>query len=190
MAFNKTVFPICTIDRQDIKWEDYLYELTPVEFHADSKTGKGCYFKREDYFAPLGYGGLNGSKLRQAIYLGSQNLVNSRVKYLVGAMSLHSPQLCFTGDTLFKLSSGETLSFEDSLKRETLKVKTLNSEGKVTAQEIEKPFETGEVQDLVELEFEDSTVVRCTPEHKFLTKKGYKAAKDLSEEDELVTDSD
>ena len=41
MAFNKTVFPVCTIDRQDIKWEDYLYELTPVEFHADSKTGKG-----------------------------------------------------------------------------------------------------------------------------------------------------
>ena len=95
MAFNKTVFPVCTIDRQHIKWEEFLYELTPVEFHVDAATGKGCYFKREDYFAPLGYGGLNGSKLRQAIYLGSQNLVNSRVKYLVGAMSLHSPQLAF-----------------------------------------------------------------------------------------------
>ena len=93
MAFNKTVFPICTIDRQHIKWEEFLYELTPVEFHADAATGKGCYFKREDYFAPLGYGGLNGRKLRQAKYLGSKHLTKSGIKYLVGAMSSHSPQL-------------------------------------------------------------------------------------------------
>ena len=84
---EKTVFPILSIDRNHIHWEDYLYTLTPVEFH------KQCYFKREDYFAPLGYGGINGSKLRQAIYLGSQNLKDPEIKYLVGAMSLHSPQL-------------------------------------------------------------------------------------------------
>ena len=92
MAFNKTVFPVTTLDREDIKWEDFLYELTPVEFHSDPKVRSGCYFKREDFFAPLGYGGLNGSKLRQAIYLGAKNFT-TKTKYLVGAMSLHSPQL-------------------------------------------------------------------------------------------------
>ena len=39
--------------------EDHLLDLTPVE-----NIG-GMWWKREDKFAPLGYGGINGSKLRQ-----------------------------------------------------------------------------------------------------------------------------
>jgi 1-aminocyclopropane-1-carboxylate deaminase/D-cysteine desulfhydrase-like pyridoxal-dependent ACC family enzyme len=48
----------------DISWEDLSDVLTPVE-----QGESGLWYKREDCFAPLGYGGINGSKLRQLIYL-------------------------------------------------------------------------------------------------------------------------
>jgi hypothetical protein len=60
------IFKINSIDRCQVHWEDHLLDLTPVE-----EVG-GLYFKREDKFAPLGYGGINGSKLRQLIWLFSQ----------------------------------------------------------------------------------------------------------------------
>lgn len=40
-----------------------MMDLTPVEFH------EGMWFKREDKYAPMGYGNINGSKLRQCVYL-------------------------------------------------------------------------------------------------------------------------
>lgn len=88
-----TIFPILSIDRNKIHWEDHLLDPTPVELHKDEKTGRACFFKREDFFAPLGYNGINGSKLRQAIYLGRQYIAETVSPYIVGAMSTHSPQL-------------------------------------------------------------------------------------------------
>lgn len=61
-----TIFPERTIDRDKIRWEDYLYHLTPVEKHGD------VHWKREDKFAPLGYHGVNGSKMRQCLWLVKQ----------------------------------------------------------------------------------------------------------------------
>lgn len=86
-----TIFDIKSLDRTKVQWENYLAVLTPVEYHKDGN--KEMFFKREDYFAPLGYGGINGSKLRQAIYLGYTYLANTKSPWLVGAMSTHSPQL-------------------------------------------------------------------------------------------------
>lgn len=88
-----TIFDVVSIDRRLVKWEDYIGVLTPVEYHKDINTGRECFYKREDYFAPLGYGGINGSKLRQAIYLGCTRIANTKSPYIVGAMSTHSPQL-------------------------------------------------------------------------------------------------
>ena len=86
---SNSVFPVLSIDREDIHWEDYLYSLTPVELRED--LGKSMLFKRDDYFCPLGYGGINGSKLRQAVWLGHTYLTDE-IKYVVGGMSNHSPQ--------------------------------------------------------------------------------------------------
>ena len=44
-------------------WENHLFDLTPVE------EVLGINFKREDKFAPLGYGNINGSKARQCLHL-------------------------------------------------------------------------------------------------------------------------
>jgi len=59
-------------------WSKTLYDLTPVELLKDSRmahtgaTGTSMHFKREDKYAPLGQGGINGSKLRQCIWLASE----------------------------------------------------------------------------------------------------------------------
>lgn len=77
------VFKINSIDRCQVHWEDHLLDLTPVE-----EVGGIC-FKREDKFAPLGPGNINGSKLRQLIWLFSQQQYPGVVSGAVTA----SPQL-------------------------------------------------------------------------------------------------
>lgn len=62
---------------------DMAGELTPVELV------NGLYFKREDKFQPLGVGGINGSKLRQLIWLFATKRNAKGV--LAGAVS-NSPQ--------------------------------------------------------------------------------------------------
>lgn len=82
-----TIFQKVSLDRNEVHWEDFLWIPTPVQ-----KVGK-MYFKRQDKFAPLGYGGVNGSKLRQAIWLVSQYMKTQNPKGLIGGTSVRSPQL-------------------------------------------------------------------------------------------------
>ena len=50
----------------------------------------------------------------------------------------------------------------------------------------DKSVLTGEGKEYMELEFSDGTIIKCTSDHKFLTKSGeWKEAKDLTENDEL-----
>ena len=69
------------------RWASRLYELTPVE------TIDGLQFKREDKFAPLGYGCINGSKLRQLIWLVDGYAKKGGGRGLISGASVHSPQL-------------------------------------------------------------------------------------------------
>ena len=77
------IFKINSIDRCQVHWEDHLLDLTPVE-----NIG-GMWWKREDKFAPLGYGGINGSKLRQLIWLFSRKQYSG----VIGGAVVQSPQL-------------------------------------------------------------------------------------------------
>lgn len=81
-----TIFPIQTTDRAKIQWEDYLLTPTPVEL-VD-----GMWFKREDYFAPLGYGSINGTKLRQCIWLINEYAVKAGKKGVINGAIIASPQ--------------------------------------------------------------------------------------------------
>jgi len=67
------------------QWEDHLADLTPWESH------RGIWFKREDKFAPLGYGGPNGAKLRQLIWY--VNRFREGKTHIVTGASIQSPQL-------------------------------------------------------------------------------------------------
>lgn len=80
-----SVFPIHSMDRNEIRWEDYLGALTPWE------NRKGIWFKRDDYFAPLGYGGPNGSKMRQLVWY--VNRFRGGKTHIVTGASIQSPQL-------------------------------------------------------------------------------------------------
>jgi len=79
-----TIFP--DLLPEDVAWADQLDTLTPVEQGAS-----GLFYKREDYFAPLGYGGINGSKLRQLIHLIERR--GSDRAGIITAASVHSPQV-------------------------------------------------------------------------------------------------
>lgn len=80
-----SVFPLLTLDRERIKWEQHLATLTPWQHRG------GVWFKREDYFAPLGYGGPNGSKMRQLIWY--MNRFRAGKTHVVTGASVQSPQL-------------------------------------------------------------------------------------------------
>jgi 1-aminocyclopropane-1-carboxylate deaminase/D-cysteine desulfhydrase-like pyridoxal-dependent ACC family enzyme len=80
-----TIFPVHSMDRSAIEWENYLAEYTPWENH------EGLWFKRDDYFAPLGYGGPNGSKMRQLVWY--VNRFRAGKTHIVTGASIQSPQL-------------------------------------------------------------------------------------------------
>lgn len=84
-----TTFGVLSLDHAQVQWENHLRDLTPVE-----EVG-GIFFKREDRFAPLGYGGINGSKLRQCIWLVSnyKKDLGARAVGIVSGASVKSPQL-------------------------------------------------------------------------------------------------
>lgn len=82
---NDSIFKVQSIDRGEIHWEDTVSDLSPVE-----KLG-GLWFKREDKYAPLGYGGINGSKLRVCIWLIDQALRKGAKGIAHGAVT-GSPQ--------------------------------------------------------------------------------------------------
>lgn len=82
-----TVFPTLSLDRSQVWWEDYLDVLTPVT------AGERHLYKREDAFAPLGYGGINGSKLRQLVWLVDTYCQHGGAVGIVTGASVRSPQV-------------------------------------------------------------------------------------------------
>jgi 1-aminocyclopropane-1-carboxylate deaminase/D-cysteine desulfhydrase-like pyridoxal-dependent ACC family enzyme len=80
-----SVFPTYSLDRNVIRWEDYLGQLTPVE------NRQGVWFKRDDLFLPLGPGGLGGSKCRQLIWY--MNRYREGKTHVLSGASIQSPQL-------------------------------------------------------------------------------------------------
>jgi len=84
-TLTNSVFPELALDRAVVKWEQHLGTLTPFE------NRNGLWFKREDYFAPLGYGGPNGSKMRQLIWY--MNRFRAGKTHVLTGASIQSPQL-------------------------------------------------------------------------------------------------
>lgn len=78
---------IQNIGRDVSHWEDTILDVSPVEEVA------GLVFKREDKYAPLGEGSINGSKLRQLIWLVHQYKQRGGSQGLISGASTTSPQL-------------------------------------------------------------------------------------------------
>lgn len=94
--------------------------------------------------------------------------------------------LCLTGDTEV-LMSDKTWKSLESLEDSKIRVYSYNKNNKTSVlSDVCEVQKTKETKNLIELELEDGTVVKCTPEHRFLLKTGeYKLVKDLTLEDEI-----
>jgi len=84
------VFKVQSLNRRAVRWEQHLWDLTPVQ-----QASAGGYYKREDAFAPLGEGGINGMKLRQLVQLLTEAVAKGARAVVTGA-SVLSPQVCST----------------------------------------------------------------------------------------------
>jgi hypothetical protein len=82
---SESIFNTPSLNRIHLRWEEHIYDLSPVE-----KIGN-IWIKREDKFAPLDYGNINGSKLRVCIWLINEALKSGAKGVIHGAVT-GSPQ--------------------------------------------------------------------------------------------------
>jgi ribonucleoside-diphosphate reductase alpha chain len=107
------------------------------------------------------------------------------------AETIYSTNPCLTGDTLVTTDKGE-ISFFELAKRfksgESFKVLTMNIDTQNTEfEDITFVDKTRNNANVIELELEDSTVIKLTPDHKVYTEnRGYVNASDLTTDDILI----
>lgn len=95
---------------------------------------------------------------------------------------------CFTSDTKIKTVEFGNISIKELLDKNVsgFTVISYDGEKKVECNAYDLRC-TRQDAELVEVEFEDGLVVRCTPDHKFLLTNGtWKEIKDITDEDEIV----
>ena len=85
----------------------------------------------------------------------------------------HPPDGCFTGDTEVKLLNGTSLSLAEMAKRGgTYWVYGNNEAGKVIPVKAFNARKTKTVNTVLEITLDNNKTVRCTPDHRFLTRSG------------------
>lgn len=97
---------------------------------------------------------------------------------------------CFTGDTKIKLLDGTEKSFEELAQLpydEIFYVYSVDQQGKIVVGEGRSSRITRRQAQLVELTFDDGSMVRCTPDHKFMLRdQTWKEAQHLTIDDSLM----
>lgn len=96
---------------------------------------------------------------------------------------------CLSGDTMIPTKEYGIISIKDLSylgKDNRFTVLSKNSEGNIVETLAYNAHQTKIANEMIELELENGTYVRCTVDHKFLLKNGtYKEAQYLTEEDEI-----
>lgn len=89
--------------------------------------------------------------------------------------------VCLVGDTLVTMVDGSK-PISDIIPGD--KVYSFNTEtGEREVDTVVNWMETGSTEEVVEIETEDGGIIRCTPNHKILTQKGYVEARYLTTDD-------
>lgn len=89
---------------------------------------------------------------------------------------------CFTGDTKIWKADGNTITFQECLNQSIKELDVLSyneKTGKVVKSLMTDIGVYKEVDELIELTFAFGDAIKCTPDHKFFTTKGWVEAKDL-----------
>ena len=91
---------------------------------------------------------------------------------------------CLDGETIINTTDGD-YKIKD-LVGKSIKVRNIDENGKVTISDECTVAITSESNEEYEIELEDGSIIKCTPNHKFMLKDGtYKEAQYLTDEDEL-----
>jgi hypothetical protein len=94
--------------------------------------------------------------------------------------------ICLTGDTMVRLIDKSVPISSLIGKTGAIKCYDVYSNIETTSQFYNAQM-TSEKADIIEIEFEDGTKVKCTENHPFLTKRGWIKAVDLTSVDDIVT---
>lgn len=103
-------------------------------------------------------------------------LVGSKMEHFIGR-----DVFCLDGDTVIHTKSGFS-RIKDLVDNPQ---KVYNSQGVLSDEPVESMITTY-TDEIIELELEDGSIIKCTPNHKFMLKDGsFKEAQFLTEDDEL-----
>ncbi|MFA5623128.1 MAG: dCTP deaminase [Candidatus Dojkabacteria bacterium] len=96
---------------------------------------------------------------------------------------------CFTGDTKIMLADNTTPTFLEAMERvakgERLWGYSVNDNLEIVMAELTLPRKIG-TEKVIEVELDSGDIIKCTPDHKFITRSGLEIeAKDLKEGDSL-----
>ena len=92
---------------------------------------------------------------------------------------------CLDGETIIKTTDGD-FKLKD-LENKEIKVYSLDNENQLVESDICTVTPTIKTNEEYEIELEDGSIIKCTPNHKFMLKDGtYKEAQYLTEDDELA----
>ena len=108
--------------------------------------------------------------------------------FIVGSKPQHTLGrhiVCLTGDTEIYTSTG--IEKIEDLVGKTIKVLSYDDDKGIIVSDYCTVQVTGEVNELIEIELEDGSMIKCTPDHRLMLSDGsYKMAKDLTESDKLM----
>jgi hypothetical protein len=182
----------CSLKRLDFQQEAGLMSSLPIGLNQID-IQRGLTTSATAIFVPFTTQELFQDS-KEALYYGinavSNNMIMADRKKLKNpnGLILGTPG-CFTGDTRVRLSDGRTISFEQMAEKKQgfpLISYDLHQKKKVLSYGTDAK-EMKMVKEIVEVTLDTGDVVKCTPEHWFLTMEdGYMEAQDLKPGTALV----
>ena len=182
----------CSLKRLDFQQEAGLMSSLPIGLNQID-IQRGLTTSATAIFVPFTTQELFQDS-KEALYYGinavSNNMIMADRKKLKNpnGLILGTPG-CFTGDTRVRLSDGRTISFEQMAEKKQgfpLISYDLHQKKKVLSYGTDAR-EMKKVKEIVEVTLDTGDVVKCTPEHWFLTvDDGYMEAQDLKPGTSLV----
>lgn len=129
----------------------------------------------------LEHGTIAGTK--NPVYMPGKN-----IQLVVGSKEEHALGMdvfCMTGDTVVATDAGDR-KIEDLAGTE-FRVLQVDGDGNTVVSDACTAIHTKDVTELIEIELEDGSTFRCTPEHRLMLIDGtYREARDITEYDELA----